>query len=67
MIFDSEYIDQLAIKIESEIPKAAADTNKNKTGNKDSKQTPPALKPVADDKTKKPAEKPKAATNKNDY
>lgn len=55
------------IKIESEIPKAAADTNKNKTGNKDSKQTPPALKPVADDKTKKPAEKPKAATNKNDY
>lgn len=55
------------IKIESEIPKAAADTNKNKTGNKDSKQTPPALKPVVDDKTKKPAEKPKAAANKNDY
>jgi penicillin-binding protein 1A len=55
------------IKIESEIPKVAADTNKNKTGNKDSKQTPPALKPVVDDKTKKPAEKPKAATNKNDY
>ena len=48
------------IKIESEIPKAAADTNKNKSGNKD-KQTPPALKPVVDDKTKKPAEKPKAA------
>lgn len=55
------------IKIESEIPKAAADTNKNKSsGNKD-KQTPPALKPVVDDKTKKPAEKPKAAANKNDY
>jgi penicillin-binding protein 1A len=54
------------IKIESEIPRAAADTNKNKSGNKD-KQTPPALKPVVDDKAKKPAEKPKAATNKNDY
>jgi penicillin-binding protein 1A len=54
------------IKIESEIPKAAADTNKNKSSNKD-KQTPPALKPVVDDKTKKPAEKPKAAANKNDY
>ncbi len=54
------------IKIESEIPTAAADTNKNKSSNKD-KQTPPALKPVVDDKTKKPAEKPKAANNKNDY
>ena len=58
------------IKIESEIPKAATDTNKNKSGEKkDIKQTPAAINAL-DDKTKKPvkaADKSKTGTNKNDY
>jgi len=59
------------ISIESEIPKAAADTNKQKNippGSKEIKPTTPALKP-AEDKTKKPVkgDVPKTGGQKNDY
>jgi penicillin-binding protein 1A len=58
------------ISIESNIPKAAADTNKQKKGpdGKEIKTASPALKP-ADDKMKKPvkADAPKTGGQKNDY
>ena len=57
------------ISIESEIPKATADTNKSKNKpeeKKDGKAVMPAIKPV-DDKTKKPPVPAPAKPKTNDY
>ena len=69
---------QEGIKIESEIPKVATDTNvaklavkpeEKKEDKKDAKPTAPIIKPVDDKskKTPKPGDKPKTTGDKNDY